>query len=110
MNRTQERMLVAGLCGLLAVAAAGAVRPAIASGYAVARTVQITGAQPDDLVHVRQSPGSKSEAVAAFAPGSQVWVERCVERPGSDWCFIDAQETKGWVNARFLSLAPDGDA
>jgi uncharacterized protein YraI len=37
-------------------------------------------------------------------------VERCIEvENSSDWCLVDRNNTKGWVNSRFLTPVNDWD-
>jgi uncharacterized protein YraI len=109
MNRQQEKVLVATLCGLVVVSAATfAVQPAQAAGYSVEQVARVTHVAADDQLNVRRWPAAYSVKVGAFEPGSTVWVERCLETPsGSDWCLVGARETSGWVNARFLTLLED---
>lgn len=106
MNKQQEKVLVAALCGLVITAAgAFAVQPAMAAGYDVDQLAQVTGLAPWDSLNVRKWPASYSQKIGAFEPRSHVWVERCIEAAsGSDWCLVDAQNTKGWVNSRFLTV------
>ena len=91
MNKSQEKVLVAALCGLVVTAAAGfAVQPAMAAGY---------------QLDVRKWPASYSQKIGALAPDTPVWVERCITVPKSaDWCLVDRQNTRGWVNSRYLTL------
>ena len=111
MNKAQEKVLVATLCGLVMTAAAAfAVQPAVAAGYPVDNLAQVTGVAHWDQLNVRKWPASHSQKVGAFAPGTHVWVERCIEVQNStDWCLVDRNHTKGWVNARFLTPAHDWD-
>lgn len=111
MNRQQEKVLVAALCGLILTgAAAFAVQPAMAAGYGVDQLAQVTGVAQWDQLNVRKWPASYSRKVGAFAPGAHVWVERCIEaKTGADWCLVDAADTRGWVNSRYLSIVPQGD-
>jgi len=110
MNKQQEKLLVAGMCGLIATVAVGwMAEPTLAAGYHVDQLAQVTGVAPGDRLNVRKWPAPHSQQVGAFDPHSHVWVERCIEKPGSDWCLVDARETKGWVNARYLTLRHDWD-
>jgi SH3-like domain-containing protein len=110
VNRQQEKVFVAALCGVVVAVAAGwLVQPTLAEGYKVEQVAQITGVAPDDQLNVRRWPASNSKPVGTFEPGSHVWVDRCIEKPGDDWCLVDAREIKGWVNARFLTVRPDRD-
>jgi uncharacterized protein YraI len=111
MNKQQEKVLVAALCGLVITAAgAFAVQPAMAAGYSVDQLAQVTGVARWDNLNVRKWPASYSQKIGAFEPGSHVWVERCIEaRSGSDWCLVDAQDTKGWVNSKYLTVVYDRD-
>ena len=112
MNRNQEKLLIATLAGLIiASAAAFAVQPALAAGYDVDSPARITGVKHWDVLNVRQWPASYSQKVGELEPETSVWVERCIVAPqgGSDWCLVEQQETRGWVNARFLSPAYDWD-
>lgn len=112
MNKNQEKLLVATLAGLvIAGAAAFAIQPALAAGYNVDSPALVTGVASDDTLNVRMWPASYSEKVGAFEPETSVWVERCIVSPqgGSDWCLIERQDIKGWVNAKFLSQIYDAD-
>ena len=111
MNRQQEKVLVATLCGLV-VAAAGAfaVQPAMAAGYGVDQVAQVSGVARWDSLNVRKWPASYSQKVGAIHPGSHVWVERCIEaKSGADWCLVNAQHIKGWVNSNYLAVVHDQD-
>lgn len=111
MNKSQEKLLVATLAGLIiASAAAFAVQPAIAAGYEVEMPAQVK-VPSWDVLNARKWPASYSQLVGSFEPRSHVWVERCIIAPqgGSDWCLVEANETRGWVNARYLKLAYDTD-
>lgn len=111
MNRNQEKLLVAMLCGLVIVSAgAFAVQPAMAAGYPVDQLARVTGVAEWDRLNVRKWPASYSQMVGVFTPGSHVWVERCIEAPtGADWCLVDANDTRGWVNSRYLTVVQGRD-
>lgn len=111
MNKSQEKLLVAVLCGLVVTTAAGfAVQPAMAQGYGVDQLARVTGVARWDNLNVRKWPASYSRKVGAFAPGDHVWVERCIEaETGADWCLVDARDTRGWVNSRYLTVVTDRD-
>ena len=80
MNKKQEKVLVAALCGLVITAAgAFAVQPAMAAGYDVDQLAKVTDVARWDNLNVRKWPASYSQKVGAFAPGDHVWVERCIE-------------------------------
>ena len=112
MNKNQEKLLVATLAGLIiAGAAAFAIQPAFAAGYDVESPAQIVGVKHWDVLNARKWPASYSQKVGAFEPKTSVWVERCIVSPqgGSDWCLVEQQDTRGWVNAKFLNMAYDWD-
>ncbi|MDC9823718.1 hypothetical protein PRN20_08235 [Devosia sp. ZB163] len=112
MNKSQEKLLVATLAGLIiASVAAFAVQPALAAGYDVESPAKIVGVKKWDVLNARKWPASYSQKVGAFEPKTSVWVERCIIAPqgGSDWCLVEQQDTKGWVNAKFLKFAYDWD-
>ena len=111
MNKKQEKVLVAALCGLVITAAgAFAVQPAMAAGYNVDQLAKVTDVARWDNLNVRKWPASYSQKVGAFAPGDHVWVERCIEaETGADWCLVDARDTRGWVNSRYLTMVSDWD-
>ncbi len=112
MNKNQEKLLVATLAGLIiAGVAAFAVQPALAAGYDVDSPAKIVGIKKWDVLNVRQWPASYSHKVGELEPKTSVWVERCIIAPqgGSDWCLVEQQDTKGWVNAKFLQPAYDWD-
>lgn len=105
MNKAQEKVLVAMLCGAIVTTAAGfAVQPAMAAGYAVDGPARVTGVAQWDHLNVRKWPASYSQQTGFLRAGAQVWVERCIEvRNSSDWCLVERNSTKGWVNSRFLA-------
>ena len=111
MNKHQEKVLVATLCGLVITAAAAfAVQPAMAAGYPVDQLAQVTGVAHWDQLNVRKWPASYSQKIGAFEPQTHVWVERCIEVANStDWCLVDRGELKGWVSSRYLSIVDDYD-
>ncbi|MHA6691492.1 SH3 domain-containing protein [Devosia sp. A449] len=105
MNKHQEKLLIASLCGLVMVAAgAFAVQPAMAAGYHVEQPAKVSGVARWDQLNVRKWPASYSQQVGAIRPGAQVWVERCIEvKASADWCLVSARNTTGWVNSKFLT-------
>ena len=108
MNKTHEKMLVAALAGvIIASAAAFAVTPAAAEGYYVEAHAQVTGVKPWDVLNIRKWPAPYSKKIGALQPETFVWVERCIvnEDGGSDWCLIERNNKKGWVNSRYLTQA-----
>ena len=109
MNKHQEKVLVATLCGVVITAAAAfAVQPAMAAGYSVDQLAQVTGVADWDRLNVRKWPASYSQKIGAFQAETHVWVDRCIEASnGADWCLVDRGGLKGWVNSRFLTLAGD---
>ncbi|KKB09006.1 hypothetical protein VE26_02900 [Devosia chinhatensis] len=111
MNKSQEKVLLATLCGLVMTAAAAlAVQPAMAAGYAVEGPAQVTGVARWDDLNVRKWPASYSQQTGLLAPGAHVWVERCIEvRNSSDWCLVERNSIRGWVNSRFLTPLADKD-
>jgi uncharacterized protein YraI len=106
MNKNQEKVLVAALCGVMVVAASAfAVQPAMASGYSVERLAKVSGVANWDQLNVRKWPAAHSQQVGGFKPGAQVWVDRCIQaKTGADWCLVQGEFTKGWVNSSFLSV------
>ncbi len=112
MKKTHEKLLIAALAGLvIASAAALAVQPSLASGYAVDAPAAVTGVESSDVLNIRLWPASFSQKVGALEPEVTVWVERCIVSPqhGADWCLVERGDQKGWVNASFLSLNYDTD-
>lgn len=111
MKKQHEKLLVAGLAGLIiASAAAFAVQPAMAAGYRVEAQAQVTGVAKWDRLNIRKWPASYSQKVGSLQPKTHVWVERCIEADtGADWCLVERGAKKGWVNARFLTLTEDWD-
>lgn len=109
MNPHQEKVLMAALGGLvIAAAAAFAVQPAMAGGYGVDQLAQVSGVASWDHLNVRKWPAAYSQKLGGFEAGAHVWVDRCIEVPGgTDWCLVDRGELKGWVNAKYLTLAGD---
>ncbi|PXA99351.1 hypothetical protein DMC47_03770 [Nostoc sp. 3335mG] len=111
MNKSQEKVLVAALCGLVLTAAAGFfVQPAMAAGYQVEQPARVSNIAHWDVLNVRKWPASYSQKVGALAGGTPVWVERCITVPKSaDWCLVERQDTRGWVNSRFLTPMENWD-
>lgn len=111
MNKAQEKVLVAVLCGIVVtVAAAFAVQPAMASGYSVDQLARVSGVAHWDRLNVRKWPASYSQKVGTLRPGTHVWVERCITVDNSsDWCLVERNESRGWVNSRFLTPVADTD-
>ncbi len=105
MNKRQEKVLVATLCGLILTAAGGfAVQPAHAAGYGVEQAARVSGVARWDQLNVRKWPAPHSQQVGQLAPGARVWVERCIiAETGADWCLVETRRTKGWVNSNYLS-------
>ncbi|MGH8816788.1 MAG: hypothetical protein ACREX5_09375 [Achromobacter pestifer] len=61
MNKNQEKVLVATLCGLvIAVAGAVAVQPAMAAGYSVDPSGRATDVALGGQVNLRKEPGAYS--------------------------------------------------
>ena len=112
MTKSQEKLVVAALAGLVIAAAAGfAVQPAMAAGYDVHAPARVTGVAHWDHLNVRKWPASYSQKVGQLDPQDSVWIERCIVAPqgGADWCLVENQWQSGWVNARYLTLIPDYD-
>jgi SH3-like domain-containing protein len=111
MNKAQEKVLVAALCGLVLTAAAGfAVQPAMAAGYQVEQPARVSNVAHWDQLNVRKWPASYSQKIGALRPDTSVWVERCITVPKSaDWCLVKRQDVSGWVNSRFLTPMQDWD-
>lgn len=108
MKKNHEKLLVATLAGvIIACAAAFAVTPAMAEGYNVDAAAQVTGVKSWDVLNVRKWPASYSQKIGELKPNTFVWVERCIvnENGGSDWCLVERNNKKGWVNSRYLIQA-----
>ncbi|ODT79666.1 MAG: hypothetical protein ABS76_18995 [Pelagibacterium sp. SCN 64-44] len=107
MNRQQEKLFLATLCGFVLVAASAfAVQPAMAAGYHVEQPARVTGVARSDELNVRKWPAAYSQKLGGLTTGSRIWVERCIEATtGSDWCLIEGRTIRGWVNSRYLTLA-----
>ncbi len=108
MNKTHEKLLIASLAGvIIACAAAFAVTPTMAAGYHVEAAAQVTGVKSWDVLNVRKWPASYSQKIGELKPNTLVWVERCIinETGGSDWCLVERNNKKGWVNSRYLTQA-----
>lgn len=91
--------------GLVALIASGVLAPPVqAKGYDMDTIARITGVADWDHLNVRKWPAHYSQKIGAFEPHTWVWIERCIEvENSSDWCLVERAETKGWVNARFLT-------
>ena len=112
MQKHHEKLLVATLAGLvIASVAAFAIQPAMAAGYDVESPAHVTGVKHWDVLNVRKWPASYSQKVGELEPKTSVWVERCIIAPqgGADWCLVEVEDTRGWVNSKFLTLAYDWD-
>lgn len=111
MNKRQEKVLVAALCGHVITAAAGfAAQPAMAAGYHVDQPARVSNVAKWDVLNVRKWPASYSRKIGALRPNTTVWVERCIEVANSaDWCLVERQNTRGWVNSRYLTPLEDWD-
>ncbi len=112
MTRAHEKMLVAALVGLVITSAAAfAVQPAMAAGYHVDGPARVTGVAHWDVLNIRKWPAAYSRKTGELKPWVHVWVERCIVAPtgGSDWCLVERGPQRGWVSARFLTPADDGD-
>lgn len=112
MNKQQEKLLIASLAGLLIVSAAAfTISPAMAAGYNVDAPARVTGVQSWDVLNMRKWPASYSVKIGEFEPHESVWVERCIEgKPGaSDWCLVERDDRRGWVNASYLTVLEDWD-
>lgn len=107
MNRQQEKLLLATLCGFVLVAASAfAMQPAMAAGYHVERPARVTGVASSDELNVRKWPAYYSQKLGGLTTGTRVFVERCiVAETGSDWCLIHGRNISGWVNSRYLTTA-----
>src|SRR5690349_5148960 len=67
MNKHQEKVLVATLCGLvIAAAGAFAVQPAMAAGYQVDVLAKVSNVADWDVLNVRKWPASYSQQVGAI--------------------------------------------
>ena len=111
MNKSQEKLLIAALCGMvICSAAAVAVQPATAAGYHVEGPAQVRGVEEWDRLNVRKWPAAYSQKVGSLAPQVSVWVERCIAADhGSDWCLVERGNKKGWVNSRYLRFTYGSD-
>ncbi|HWA19964.1 MAG TPA: hypothetical protein VG757_13300 [Devosia sp.] len=111
MKKNHEKLLIATLAGLIiAGAAAFAVQPALASGYAVETPALVTGVADWDMLNVRLWPASYSQKTGELAPETTVWVERCISFANtSDWCLVEHGDQQGWVNAFYLEFMYDTD-
>lgn len=109
MNKSQEKVLVASLCGLIVTAAAAfAVQPAMAAGYSVETPARVSGVAHWDKLNVRKWPASYSQKIGVLNPGARVWVERCIEvKNSADWCLVERSNIQGWVNSRYLAPVAD---
>ncbi len=108
MKTSLKNLIAAAVAGLLIVSAAAfSVGPALATGYDVRAVGQVVNVQSWDVLNVRKWPASYSRKIGAFAPGTIVYIERCIVKPNvSDWCKVGRDTTYGWVNSRYLTLLP----
>ena len=75
MNKHQEKVLVAGLAGLIiAGAAAFAVQPANAAGYSVDGQARITGVADWERLNAGEWPAFNGQKVGSFAPNVDLWI------------------------------------
>ncbi len=107
MNTAIKNLIAATNAGLLiAGAAAFSISPAMAAGYDVGKAGQVVNVQSWDQLNVRKWPAHYSQKIGAFAPGTYVYIERCiVKENAADWCKVGRDSTYGWVNSRYLKLA-----
>lgn len=105
MTLVSRLALPAIIGGVAALVASGVFAPPVhASGYHVDTIAQITGVADWDHLNVRKWPASYSQKIGQVEPRTWVWIERCIEvENSSDWCLVERADTKGWVNARYLT-------
>lgn len=107
MSLSSLLALPAILGGLFLLVTSGIFAPPVqAAGYSVDVLAQVTGVETWDRLNVRRWPASYSQKIGHLAPGVHVWVERCIEvERSSDWCLVDRDTIKGWVNSKYLTPA-----
>ncbi len=112
MRTAIRNLIVATTTGLVIVAAAAfAISPAMAGGftprgYNIGAVGKVVGVQWWDQLNVRKWPAWYSAPTGALAPGTVVWIERCITVENSaDWCKVLRDQAYGWVNSRYLALA-----
>ncbi|AEQ50649.1 hypothetical protein [Pelagibacterium halotolerans] len=107
MPLSSRLALPALLGGLLMVFASGVFAPPVqARGYHVDTLAQVTGVAGWDHLNVRRWPASYSQRTGQLAPLVHVWVERCIQvERSSDWCLVERDTIKGWVNSKYLTPA-----
>lgn len=69
-------------------------------------TVQVTGLRGNDLLNVRNGPGTTFRITGALANGDNVRRLECQNVGSSRWCQIEMMtdmRERGWVNARYLT-------
>jgi hypothetical protein len=111
VKKSHEKLLIAALAGLIITAAAAlAVQPALAAGYAVESPALISGVADWDVLNVRLWPASHSQKTGELSPDTTVWVERCISFSAtSDWCLVEQGDQHGWVNSSYLEVLYDTD-
>ncbi len=70
-----------------------------------ASTMRVTGVPTNDVLNVRNGPGTGNRIVGALANGDSVRMLGCQGVGASRWCEIEMMtdmRERGWVNARFL--------
>jgi hypothetical protein len=75
-------------------------------GSGAVGTARVTGVPANDVLNVRNGPGTGNGIVGALANGDTVRVLGCQDVGASRWCEIEMMtdmRERGWVNARFLS-------
>ncbi|HYP04735.1 MAG TPA: SH3 domain-containing protein [Bryobacteraceae bacterium] len=110
MKKQHEKVLVAVLAGLVILSGATfAVQPVMAAGYTVDAMAQVAGVPKWDVLNIRKWPASYSQKIGALKPKVHVWVERCIinEEGGSDWCLVERNTKRGWVNSKYLTLVEE---
>lgn len=107
MSLSSRLALPAIAGGLFLLVASGIFAPPVqARGYPVDTLALVTGVATWDHLNVRRWPASYSQKVGHLAPLVHVWVERCIEvEHSSDWCLVERDTIKGWVNSRYLTPA-----
>ena len=106
MNANLKNLIATTAAGLLILgAAAFSITPAAAEGYDVGLAGQVVNVQSWDHLNVRKWPAYYSQKIGAFAPGTYIYIERCIVKVNAaDWCKVGRDNTYGWVNSRYLKL------
>ncbi|WP_143009319.1 SH3 domain-containing protein [Pelagibacterium luteolum] len=106
MSLSSRLAVPAVIGGLVAIMISGVFSPpAMARGEWADTIARVNGLEQTDQLNVWGSPTAKAEKIGQLNPKTWVWIDRCVAGDDdSDWCLVERSQTKGWVDARYLTI------